>query len=217
MNKKYISAEADERLASYLTALGYDVHTVRSTGSVEKALACHPDLFMCRLGADDDAEVIFASDDPEIIVGKGYPHEVPYNAACTGKFFIHNLKYTSPRLLVRAEEAGMEFIDVKQGYAKCSTVVVDDFSIITYDDGIARACEARGMNILSVKPGFVVLKGYKTGLIGGASGRVGNSIIFNGDLNAHPDAYIIMDFINECGLNVVDFPEWPLTDIGSII
>lgn len=34
---------------------------------------------------------------------------------------------------------GMTLVDVRQGYTKCSTVIVDETSIITYDQGIARA------------------------------------------------------------------------------
>lgn len=226
-NIKYLSAAADRRLRLYLESLGYTVESVLSNGLVPVPLAGHPDLFMCRLGVHDHSEIVYASDDSFPIIGAEYPRDIPYNAACTGHYFIHNLRYTAPRLLVRAEELGMELIDVRQGYAKCSTVTVDEESVITYDDGIAAACEAHGMNVLHIKPGFVELPGYDTGFIGGASGHIDlkaenagisrEAIIFNGDLDGHPDADIIRDFIYDCGLDVIDFPDWKLTDIGSVI
>ena len=63
----------------------------------------------------------------------------------------------------------------------------------------------------------VELPGYKRGFIGGASGRVGDEIWFNGDLNAHPDAQNIVNFICRCGLTVCWISDVPLVDIGSII
>ncbi len=61
------------------------------------------------------------------------------------------------------------------------------------------------------------LPGYDTGFIGGTSGRVGDEIIFNGDLSAHPDCQAIRQFIEERGLKVRYFSGYPLRDIGSII
>jgi hypothetical protein len=94
---------------------------------------------------------------------------------------------------------------------------VDEDSIITYDRGIAKAAEAAGINVLTVDPGHVELPGYDTGFIGGTSGRVGDEIIFNGDLSAHPDCQAIRQFIEERGLKVRYFSGYPLRDIGSII
>ncbi len=146
-----------------------------------------------------------------------YPHDIAYNAACTGRYFIHNLKYTAPELIRAVRDTGMRMIDVKQGYSKCSTVIVDEQSVITYDRGIASACRDAGMDVLTVRPGHVLLPGYNTGFIGGASGRIGDTILFYGDLSAHPDFEAIAAFIRSRGLEPKWFEEWPLTDIGSII
>jgi hypothetical protein len=73
------------------------------------------------------------------------------------------------------------------------------------------------MDVLMITPGHILLPGYDTGFIGGASGRIGDTVIFNGDLSAHPDSDRIIRFIEDRGLKVRWFPEWPLKDIGSII
>ena len=227
----YISADCDSRLTEYLTKLGYEISCIRSEGIVAQPVSNHPDMFICRLGIAPDAEIILCPGRSEYpggihfctegsgrtVPGHEYPHDIAYNAACSGKFFIHNLKYTAPELLRAAEERNMQFINVKQGYAKCSTVVVDEESIITYDRGIAGACSRAGMNVLTVNPGYVVLPGYNCGFIGGASGRADDTVYFNGDLEVHPDCGDIVRFIGERGLKVKWFPEWPLTDIGSIL
>ena len=213
----YVSSEADNRLISWLSSCGYAVSEFRTDGIVSGPLSCHPDMFMCKMGVYDDYENISYFTQNETRLSPEYPKDIPFNAACTGKYFIHNLKYTAPVLLKRADELGLTVVNVKQGYAKCSTVIVDEESIITYDRGLGKACSDAGMNVLMVAPGHVLLPGYDTGFIGGASGRIGDNVIFNGDLSAHPDSDPITRFIEARGLKVRWFPEWPLTDIGSII
>ena len=213
----YVSSEADNRLKSWFSSCGYAVEEFRTDGIVSGPLSCHPDMFMCKMGVSDDSEIISYFMQNETRLSSEYPKDIPFNAACTGKYFIHNLKYTAPVLLKRAEELGLEMVNVRQGYAKCSTVIVDEDSVITYDRGLGKACTEAGMNVLLITPGHILLPGYDTGFIGGASGRVGNTVIFNGDLSSHPDHEKIVRFIEERGLDVRWFPEWPLTDIGSII
>ena len=215
--KIYLSAEADKRLHGFFVSQGYDVVSVRSDGIVSPPLSCHPDMFMCRLGYSDDAELISCLGRDDTGLSPEYPRDIAYNAACTGRFFIHNLRYTAPALLKAAEDLGMIMVNVRQGYSKCSTVIVDRDSIITYDQGLAKSCAAAGLDVLTVSAGHVLLPGYDTGFIGGASGRVGDTIYFNGDLSAHPDFDRIKEFISERGLGLTWFSEWPLTDIGSII
>lgn len=214
MNIKYVSSDADDRLIKYLTDKGYHLESVTSDHLVSDGISSHPDVFFCRLGCTDDSPVISAAADD---LGRGYPAEASFNAACTGKFFIHNKECTSPKLFAAAKKSGMVFVDVRQGYTKCSTVVVDEYSIITYDKGIAIPCRSAGLDVLLVEAGHVVLNGYDTGFIGGASGRAGDEIIFNGDLSAHPDFKMINAFIEDRGLTCRWFSGYPLTDIGSII
>ncbi len=215
MKKLYISKDADPRLTAYLESLGYTLQYIHSQGIVDNAIASHPDIFLCKMGVAQDAPVYFAE---EKDLGADYPAEAAFNAACTGKYFIHNLSCTGEKLLCAAKAMGMELIDVKQGYTKCSVVIVDENAIITYDAGIVRACrQYPELQVLQVSPGFVRLDGYDTGFIGGASGRVGDEIIFHGDLFAHPDFQRIVAFIEKRGLTCRWFPEFKLTDIGSIL
>ena len=218
-----LSADRSDELAHCLMLQGYTLVPFEARGIVAPQLSRHPDMFMCRMGAGDSAPLISYHDDMQQKypgfrpLSPDYPGDIAYNAACTGRFLIHNLKYTAKHILDHAEEAGMTLINVRQGYAKCSTVTVDEKSIITYDRGIARACEAAGMDVLTTDPGHILLPGYDTGFIGGCSGRAGDTIYFNGDLSRHPDSKEITDFITDHGLKVKYFEDQPLTDIGSII
>ncbi len=136
----------------------------------------------------------------------------------------------------------MRKIHVSQGYAKCNMVVVDDTHIITEDAGIAKAIElamwrernaigrgkgedrlneqqmleARRLHVLLITPKQTALAGFPYGFIGGASGRIDNEIIFNGDITKHTDYEKIKSFIDDAGLKIKYF-DYPLNDIGSII
>lgn len=215
MSKLFISEETNKELIEYLTAKGYQLEFITSDGIVDKSISSHPDIFLCKMGVDDNAPIFFAESRD---LGKDYPKDIAFNAACTGKYFIHNLANTNEKLLLAAKAMDMVLVDVKQGYSKCSIVVVDWNAIITYDEGIAQACEKfQGLEVLKISPGFVRLDGYDTGFIGGASGRVGNEIIFNGDLSSHPDFKSIVKFVEDHGLTCKWFNNYPLTDIGSIL
>jgi len=113
---------------------------------------------------------------------------------------------------------GLILIDVRQGYTKCNTVVVDSNSLITSDKGIYNTLsQYTDLKCILVQPGHVKLTGYSTGFIGGASGRVGDYMIFHGNLKNHPNFTDMSQFIESRGLKVFWFEEFPLTDIGSII
>ncbi|MGN0712954.1 MAG: DUF6873 family GME fold protein [Anaerovoracaceae bacterium] len=179
---------------------------------VDPAICHHPDLLHCSLGP---GRPVFHGSAARL--GRHYPADVIYNACCTGRYFIHKLKCTDPQLLDFAKSAGLTLIDVPQGYTRCSCLPIDENSIITADQGILRACRRAGLQCLEAGPGFVRLPGYPYGFLGGAAGRVGNTILFHGNLDAHPDGPRIRAFVEERGLRCVDFEEFPLTDIGSVI
>lgn len=215
-SKVYISESALRPLTEYLEKGGHRLSIIgRDLQPAENAafpLCCHPDILYCHL---KDGKV-FHGDFRRL--KPVYPADCIYNACSTGRFFIHNLKITDPSLLAAAEASGLTKIHVSQGYTRCSALPVDENSIITYDRGIAEACRKHGgPEVLLIRPGHVLLPGYKCGFIGGTGGRVGDEILFNGDLSAHPDFHAIRDFIGGRGLKPVYFKDGPLTDIGSVI
>ena len=210
-NRVIVSSDADILLIDYLKGLGAEPEIHSSEFDVAPAIRNHPDLIYVRLKDN----ILFKGDGR--LLKPEYPGDIIYNGFSTGKYFIHNLTFTADDLLKAAEDCGLIPIDVKQGYSGCSIVPVDEDSIITYDHGIAEACTEAGLDVLAVESGHVLLPGYKTGFIGGTSGKVGDRIIFNGDLSAHPDFERIKSFIENKGLKLVFFGQYPLRDIGSII
>ena len=209
--KAYISKKTNEILIRYLKGKGISPTLVGPIPYVDIPINSHPDIIYCKLNDNE----VFVGD--ENLLSSKYPGDIRYNACSTGKYLIHNLKYTDEKLLKRAKELGLKLIDVKQGYTKCSIVVIDEDSVITYDEGISKVLSSKGLNVLLISPGNVKLEGYDTGFIGGASGKIEDEIVFNGNLKLHSDFDRIEKFISSRGLKLKYFTEYELTDIGSII
>lgn len=205
----YVSESANPILKNYLAERGFEIIEIHKTDRVYAGVASHPDIYLCRICG----RTVWAGED----LGYQYPENIRYNAVQIGRHFLHNTKYTSPALLKIAEENGLNIIHVTQGYTKCNTVVLDDLSLITSDAGIAAAASANGLQALLIRPGYVNLPGFSYGFLGGASGKMAETLVFNGNLSAHPDHLAIRRFIEERGIRIQDFPCYELEDIGSII
>ena len=204
----YISEFAPEEIKNDFCGAVF----VKNNPALSGGVASHPDMHMCLFR---DGTAVFSR--PGEVYGE-YPENIGFNAVCLDRYFIHNLRYTNPRVLKIAEEKGLSAVNVRQGYTKCSCVIVDGRSIITADPGIAAALnEVKDVEVLKVSPGHVELSGYDYGFLGGASGLADGVLWFTGDLSRHPDFDKIVDFITGRGVNFKWFPEIPLTDVGSII
>lgn len=214
MSTIYLSEHTHDVLIEYLKKLGHELVFIHSTQLVYDAVSAHPDIYLCKMGAKP-SDPVFIGDPKEL--GVEYPYNIKFNAVCLGDYFIHHLTHTSPQLLQAAKDMGKQLIHVKQGYAKCNTVVVDDNAVITSDVGIIKALASTDIQVLPIQQGFVKLAGFLYGFLGGASGRVGNQIIFNGNLEQHPDWQKICQFIESRNLSVYYSKEYSLEDIGSII
>jgi hypothetical protein len=147
-----------------------------------------------------------------------YPNDVALNAARINHILIANLKTLDQSILDYCKLNQLRLIPVKQGYAKCSTAVVDKNSIITSDRQIAKAAITAGIDVLMIQPGSIELKGYDYGFIGGACCLLGkNQIAFVGNPKSHPDYPSIQDFLDRRKINIISLMDGPLRDVGGII
>ena len=147
-----------------------------------------------------------------------YPDNILYNACIIGNKMFCNSKYTDATVLQKAKEAGLNVIDVKQGYTKCSTAVVADNAVITSDKGLQKIYAENGIDVLLISEGHIILKGYDHGFIGGCCGKTDKDILwFYGDITAHPDHPAIKEFCKKYGCDIAYLKDRPLTDIGSIL
>lgn len=159
------------------------------------------------------AEVIESEQSPGIF----YPKDVGLCAARIGKRLIANPETLDKSILNICKEKKLELLPVRQGYAKCSTAIVDNHSIITSDCGIAKVAKAAGLAVLRIRPGFIELPGYDTGFIGGCCGLIAKKrMLFSGRIEEHPDYIGIKAFLEERQIEIVSV-DIKLRDIGGIL
>lgn len=147
-----------------------------------------------------------------------YPGDVPLNAARVGNFLLCLESALDQSIQAHCAEDGIIIVPVRQGYAKCATVIVDRQSIITADPSIAKAANAAGIKVLCIRPGFVRLAGFPYGFLGGSCGMIGNKkLAFTGNIKRHPDYEQIQNFCADRGVTMISLVDGPLVDVGGIL
>lgn len=148
-----------------------------------------------------------------------YPGDAQLNIAALANAFIYAPKVSySPIVDYLTNNCGFSAIASRQGYAKCSVLVVDEHSIITQDRGIVRTARAASLDVLEISPGYVSLDGFEYGFLGGAGFKLSDdTLAFTGMLDAHPDKARILGFLSARGIRVVYLTSQPVFDTGSAI
>lgn len=191
-------------------------------------IASHPDMQACRLGhtvfvlkgsplrdklASHGLTVQETAAQPQ----KAYPGDALCNGFAIGPWFVANPKSIDPKILKAAQTLNLQTLPVRQGYASCSTVRVDEKAAITADPGIARSLESKGIQILRIRPGHIQLPGYDTGFIGGCCGKLSpNVLAVSGRLSSHPDGPLMQSFLESRGVSIIELSDNTLTDVGGI-
>ncbi len=152
------------------------------------------------------------------IFSEKYPHDIGLNALRVQDYLFCRADSTAPEILSYCKEHGIKIISIRQGYARCSTALVNRNSLITADLGICRAAQKCGLDVLKIQPGGILLPGYEYGFIGGCCGLIGkDKIAFTGKLSTHPDGQKMAEWIEKKGVHIVELTKDPLIDIGGII
>jgi len=174
---------------------------------------CHPNIpgnFLNKLKKNNDIIICKTK------LNNKYPGDIPYNIACTGKFAFHKTEITDNFIAEYLFSQNIKLINIRQGYSKCSTLVIDNERIITADSSIHRAAELNNIKSLLIARGFIDLPGYKYGFIGGATGTFGNKIFFSGKIDHHPDYRRIMNWIYTSNKMVIYLSNERAIDLGTI-
>lgn len=145
-----------------------------------------------------------------------YPEDIAYNCLGFKKILFHH-ENIDENVKMDYIRNGFKSVIVKQGYVRCSSLVVDENSVITDDAGLFSIFIENGANALLVEKGDVVLRGLNYGFIGGTAGRVGDCMIFNGSLSKHRDGLKIKSFIEDRGVKILELKDDDLEDCGSIL
>lgn len=144
-----------------------------------------------------------------------YPDDIALNFTLIGDKLIGKTDSADNNLLKLTDT--YKKINVRQGYCKCSCLVINENAAITDDESIYKALYADGVDTLLVSKGDISLNGHDYGFIGGASCKISkDTVLFFGDISKHRDYKKIAGFIEKHGCKI-EYLRFPLTDFGGLI
>lgn len=216
-----------------LTSLGFSLVPLPPFPDLPIPVSSHPDMLLFRMGnklfchkdyatiADRQLHTILTNTSLELIltddaVSAVYPHDISLNLVFTRNMILGKADAMAQKVKQYAASLDIPILSVKQGYTKCSCVVLGN-GLITDDTSIANAAEKAELDCLLISHGGVTLKGYDYGFIGGASGVYENTVFFCGDIKKHPDAKRIESFCRLHGYEVCSLSDQPLFDAGTLL
>lgn len=196
---------------------------------LQKGVSCHADMVSHHLGGKQVLLYDYSDTLNQQLLDLGfeiisiekpllaeYPQDIRLNAARVGKYVICNRKYTDCTILYQMNNENV--ISVAQGYAKCSTLIVDENSIITADNSIATCAKKHELNVLQIEQGHILLEGYNYGFIGGCGTKIdASTMYFTGDISNHPNVKQIKEFLTKRGIDIICGSAKQLIDVGSIL
>ncbi|MGB4654026.1 MAG: DUF6873 family GME fold protein [Bacteroidales bacterium] len=222
---KNISKSAYQVLSKYGTVIPFETQ-----GVVYPAISDHPDIFFCNtpqglvvapntpqsyidILKENGVNFIFGSK----ILKNSYPNTAHYNVIITSQVILHNFNITDDVILNIAESHGLTKIHVNQGYARCTTVALNNNTWITSDEGMYKTLLNYGYKALLVNPECIKLSSFPNGFFGGICGICNNMLFTNGKLNYFSNHNKIINFIKNSGVELVELGNYQPIDIGSII
>ncbi len=135
-------------------------------------------------------------------VAKDYPQNVRLNCLFLGGKLYGKIDAADASVLDFCRERKIPLVHVKQGYTRCSSLVIGDNAVITADKSIAKALK----------------EGFEYGFIGGAGFFDNGTTYFFGNIKKHPDYERIKVFCAEYNSKIeILNREEQLTDIGGVV
>ncbi|MGH4051509.1 MAG: DUF6873 family GME fold protein [Clostridium sp.] len=228
-NNLIIDFRTDKEEKEHLVSLGYNLLICPPSSLLYDAVCGHPDMLMhiCDnnivVHKDMDSEFIqdlvllnYKVHKSNLSLKIEYPYDVSLNALSIGNLLVHSINSTDPALLSFFKHK--KLINVKQGYTKCSTCIVNDHAIITADVSISKALTPMKIDVLLLPPGDILLPGLNYGFIGGATGLLENNVLaFYGHLDHYLYGKEVLEFLKKHKVEPVFLRNGKLIDRGSIL
>ena len=216
-----------------LLQMEYSIIPSKNIDSVPIPERKHADMQLLRI-----KNTVFTLKDCIRQPGSSYPDNVLLNGLFLDGKLYGKMSAIDPVVFDYCAAERIPVVNVNQGYARCSTLIINEHAAITADPSIASALKNNGVEVLRISPGHILLEGYDYGFIGGLQispghillegydyGFIGgagfcdeNSVFFFGDVSRHPDYQLIRDFCEKHHKTIrVICKENPLTDIGGVV
>lgn len=227
MKKYCIINISNDEVINKLESYGYNCISTEESPDVSTPINLHADVLYLKTGE----RTLYVSEcqknnidflkhigyDIEVVkLSKGYKTECRLNIVVTDDIILCNSKTC---IDITTIQNNRNIIFTNQGYTKCSTVVIDNDSFITEDESIYNSLVSSGKNCLLIKKGYVNLKGYNYGFIGGASIylKEERKLLFAGNIKNHISYNEIEKFCNNINVAIDYIDTINLTDIGGAV
>ena len=147
-------------------------------------------------------------------IGSSYPADCRLNGFMLNDRIVGNRKCLSRELLDR-----FDLINVNQGYARCSSIVLSGDTVFTDDISIFnRLSSEEGIDCRCFPQEEIVLKGYDKGFLGGCYGLISrNEILFSGDPSSLSNGQELIEALKEKGASIVCLSSSVPYDFGGIV
>ena len=231
-NLAIIDGRATEDIAVNLERLNIETLRTIKCEDVLEPISYHPDIVMHPINHStiivapnvfDYYEENLSRKGIKVVKGESYlsckyPNDIAYNVGRVHGYAIHNFKYTDEKLLFYLKKQGLELVDIKQGYSKCSMAVVDEKAIITSDYPIYKQLTKLDIDVLLIESGHIKLEGFNYGFIGGTFGNLSkDNIVISGNFDSHPDYERIIQFLKKHKKKLLVLDDNQIVDLGTII
>ena len=226
----------DGRISEYmlhiLSSFNIDLILTDECESLNPSISYHPDIQLHPLGNKDivvspnmylNIKEKLSKYQFNIVCGNSilrsnYPEDIAYNIGRIGNFCFHNLKHTDSVLTRNLQYNGIKFVNIKQGYTKCSMAIINKTAVITSDRGIHSKALENHMDSLLISPGYIALQGKNYGFIGGCTGLIAPGLLaITGSLKMHPDYAEIKEFLTKHKVETLYLSDHMPIDLGSLI
>ena len=184
---------------------------------IDKTVFCYNDYYMINEDVFREVEKLGY----EVIKIKKeckgtYPEDIALNVLLIGKRIFCNTKHTAKEILDYASSHNYQIVDVKQGYASCSTLVINESLAITADAGMRKALERKNIKVLQISDKGINLNGYNCGLIGGSAVTINKTVYFFGSIQKHSSCEKIKEFLYENNYSYFEIGSKEVYDYGGV-
>lgn len=228
-----IGESADKKTIQALEELGFQIIILPADERLASPISAHADVLLCVIAQTVFCELEYYEKNKYILKPieaygysivkckldrrKEYPYDIQLNQAVTGRYILGKKSACAKEILDFAKDRELEYLSVKQGYAKCSSLILNESSVICADDGIINALNNINISSQKIENGVneIMLNGYDYGFIGGASAVYEKTVYFFGDVSRHRDYERIKKFCSERGFTLHCLSNGALTDIGG--
>ena len=222
-------------IAQGLKDNGFEVITLPADNRLAPPVSSHADMLLLALDDTIFSNSVYVEKNKAVFniiteygykivcsdfdVSNEYPNDVALNQAVIGKNILGRKKSCATDILDYTALHGYSYKSIKQGYAKCSTLILNEKAIISADTSIIDVANSIGIKTLKINNGIneITLDGYDYGFIGGASTVYDSKVFFFGNLNLHSQATQIIDFCKSNNSLPISLGAERLCDIGGAI